>query len=119
MTIKSKMTQKSLKMVEKITGTPLTLGVLLCAIRQSEELSQVDLAKQLGITKQHLCDIEHGRKSVSPKLAATYADKLGYSEEQFIRLALQDIVNRDGLGFEIEVTPKQDKKINVSGWSHA
>lgn len=115
----NKMTQKSLKKLEKITGTPLTLGKLLGAIREAEERSQVDLAEQLGITKQHLCDIEHGRKLVSPKLAATYADKLGYSKEQFIRLALQDTMNRDGLCFEIEVTPKQNKKIDMSGWVHA
>jgi transcriptional regulator with XRE-family HTH domain len=113
MTIKSKMTRKSLKIIEKITGASLTLGALLCAIRKSEDLSQVDLAGQLGITKQHLCDIEHGRKSVSPKLAANYAKKLGYSEEQFVRLALQDIVNRDGLNFEIEVMPK------ISGLAYA
>src|SRR5579871_6940060 len=103
MRIKSKITQKSLKSLEKITKTHLTLGKLLWAIRQSEELSQVEFAEKLGVTKQHLCDIEHNRKSVSPKLAAEYAEKLGYSKEQFIRLSLQEIIDRAGLKVMIEV----------------
>lgn len=110
MSIKSKMTQKTLKSIEKITGTKLTLGKLIWAIRSGDEVSQVDFAEKLSITKQHLCDIEHGRKSVSPKLAARYATILGYSKEQFIRLALQDLVDRDGLNVQVEITSKGRRK---------
>lgn len=110
MTIKSKMTLKSLESIEKITGGSLTLGKFIWAIRQSEESSQLAFAENLGISKQHLCDIEHGRKGVSPKLAAIYADILGYSKEQFIRLSLQDMVDCEGLRYMIEVKPKHGKK---------
>lgn len=106
MTIKSKMTLKSLKQIEKITGAKLTLGKLLWAIRMADELSQTEFAEKLAMSKQHLCDIEHDRKAVSPKLAAMYAEKLGYSKEQFIRLALQDMVDREGLNVMIEVKLK-------------
>lgn len=106
MSIKSKMTRKTLAEVEKITGTKLTLGKLIWAIRQADDVSQVDFANKLDITKQHLCDIEHNRKSISPKLAARYAKILGYSKEQFIRLALQDLVDREGLNVQVEITPK-------------
>jgi transcriptional regulator with XRE-family HTH domain len=104
MSIKSKMTKKSLKDIEKITGTKLTLGKLIWSIRQADDISQVDFANKLKITRQHLCDIEHDRKAVSPKLAAKYALILGYSKEQFIRLALQDLVDRDGLNVRVEVS---------------
>jgi DNA-binding XRE family transcriptional regulator len=97
MTIKSEVTKQTLKNMEKITGCKLTLGKLIWAIRESDEMSQVEFAKKLRISKQHLCDIEHERKSVSPGLAAIYADKLGYLPEQFIQLALQGMVDRDGL----------------------
>lgn len=110
MTIKSKATEKTLKNIEKITGQKLTLGKLIWAIRQSEETSQVDFANRLGMSKQHLCDIEHNRKPISPKLAAKYARILGYPQKQFIRLALQDWVDREGLNVEIEVTLKTRKK---------
>ena len=104
--------------IEKLTGSKLTLGRLLWAIRQSEELSQIDFAHWLKITRQHLCDIEHGRKSVSPKLAATYAERLGYSKEQFIRLSLQDLIDRDGFSFKVELIPTLGKKLSTALHSH-
>lgn len=102
----SRLTRKSLRNLEKLTGGKLTLGKLLCAIRQADEITQVEFAKKLGMSKQQLCDIEHDRKSISPKLASQYATKLGYSQEQFVRLCLQDIVDREGLEVTIEVTAK-------------
>jgi transcriptional regulator with XRE-family HTH domain len=104
MSIKSDITKSTLKEIEKISGTKLSFGRLIWAIRAAEELSQVKFAKKLGIAKQHLCDIEHGRKQVSPKLAAIYAEKLGYSKEQFIRLSLQDMVDRDGLKVVVDIS---------------
>ena len=103
MSTKNEMTQQTLKLIEKITGGKLTLGKLIWAIREGEEMSQVDFAKKLGVSKQYLCDLEHNRKTTSPKLAAEYANKLGYSKEQFIRLSLQDIVDRDGLNISVEI----------------
>jgi len=79
---------------------------LIYAIRESEGKTQVEFAKKLGCSKQHLCDIEHDRKRISPRMAATYAKILGYSQEQFIRLALQDIIDRDGLKMVVEVMPQ-------------
>ncbi|HSW70881.1 MAG TPA: helix-turn-helix transcriptional regulator [Gammaproteobacteria bacterium] len=110
MNIRSKMTEKTLRDIEKITGSKLTLGKLIWAIRQADEVSQVDFAGKLKITKQHLCDIEHERKTVSPHLAAKYAAILGYSKEQFIRLALQDLVDRQGLKFDVAITPRLKRK---------
>lgn len=112
MSIKSKMTEKTLKNIEKLIGTRLTLGKLIWAIRQADDFSQVDFADKLKVSKQQLCDIEHGRKSISPKLAKKYAQILGYSEEQFIRLSLQDLVDREGLNVEVEIKIKGDKKLH-------
>lgn len=106
MSIKSKVTQNTLKAIEKVSGTKLTFGKLIWSIRVSEDESQVEFAEKLGISKQHLCDIEHGRKQVSPKLAAIYAEKLGYSKEQFIRLSLQDMVDREGLKVIVDISYK-------------
>jgi DNA-binding XRE family transcriptional regulator len=104
MSIKSDITKSTLNEIEKISGTKLSLGRLIWAIRFTEELSQVKFAKKLGITKQHLYDIEHGRKQVSLKLAAIYAEKLGYSKEQLIRLSLQDMGDRDGLKVVVDIS---------------
>lgn len=81
----------------------LTLGSFILAIRQGEELSQVKFAKILGVSRQVLCDIERGRRIISPRKAAEYADLLGYSKKPFIRLCLQDMLDRDHLGLVAEI----------------
>jgi transcriptional regulator with XRE-family HTH domain len=95
--------KEALDYLESLIGKRPTLGDYLLAIRQGEELSQVAFAKQLGISRQNLCDIEHNRRSISPKMAAQFADKLGYSNKQFVRLCLQDLLNRDGLCLSVDI----------------
>ncbi len=116
---KNKVTQKTLMSIEKITGEKLTLGKLLWAIRESEEVNQVDFAEKLDISKEYLCDLEHNRKTISPKLAAEYAKKLGYSTDQFIRLSLQDMVDREGLNVSVEIIPGHKRKEKGTGYAYA
>ena len=104
---KIEMTQKALEAIEKITKTQLTLGKLIYSIRRCDEMTQIQFAELLKISKSHLCDIEHDRKIVSPKLAAEYAKKLGYDEEQFVRLALQAYIDKAGLKYNIELETKR------------
>jgi|SRR5580704_6799862 transcriptional regulator with XRE-family HTH domain len=92
MTTKTKSAAR--KFMEEVTGGPLTLSGLLYAIRVGEEMSQTEFALRLGVSKSHICDIEKGRKHVSPMRAMKFAKILKYSEEQFVRLALQDIVDQ-------------------------
>ena len=92
-----------MKFSENITGGPLSLGKFLQSIRLGEEMSQVEFAEQLGISKSHLCDIEKGRKLVSPARAAIFAKILKYSSEQFVRLALQDQVEKAGLKLKVKI----------------
>jgi hypothetical protein len=65
----------------------------------------VDVAR-LRISKSHLCDIERRRKAVSPDRASRFALELGYSEEQFVRLALQQMVEAAGLDFQVGLTQR-------------
>ena len=92
----------AMKFLESLVGE-LTFSGLIEAMRQAEEMSQVDFAKKLGISKQHLCDIEKGRKFVSPERAAKFAKILGHSEQSFVALALQDVVNQGGLKLKVSV----------------
>ncbi len=95
----------AMRLMESITGGPLTLAKLLLSIRQGDELSQKEVASRLGISRAHLCDIEKGRKTVSPARAARFARELGYSEAQFVRLALQAMVEEAGLPFRVRLSP--------------
>ena len=99
----TKKKSEAVKFLEKLTGGPLTLARLLHSIRQGEEMTLAEFAKKLGISRQHLCDIEKGRKVVSPERAARFAKILGYSQEQFVALALQALLDEADLDLKVEV----------------
>jgi len=81
----------------------LTFSKFLISWRKSENLSQVEFSEKLGISKANLCDLEKGRKGVSPERAAEIARKLGLPPAGLIQLALQDMLDDLGLDYEVEV----------------
>jgi len=103
MNTKGRQKTKAARLLEELAGGPLTLGRYICSIREGEEMSQVEFAKKLGVSRSHLCDIEKGRKSVSPTKAASIARALGYSEKQFVELALQATMERAGLAYKVKI----------------
>jgi transcriptional regulator with XRE-family HTH domain len=103
------MTIDAKEYLEKTCGK-LTFGRMISSLRKCEELSQTEFAKMLGISKQYLCDIEKGRKGVSPEKAREMAKKLGYSEQYFIQLSLQDQLTQAGIKLEVHLEKPQSKK---------
>lgn len=89
--------------LEKIAGGPLTFGSAIESIRKGQELSQSECAKRFGISKSHLCDVEKGRKVVSPERAARWAKVLGYPESVFVKLAIQAELDAAGLRYKVEI----------------
>jgi transcriptional regulator with XRE-family HTH domain len=79
------------------------MGAALAGLRDLHDLSQADLARRIGMSRQHVCDIEKRRRFVSPAKAAEIARRLGHPEAYFVKLALQDIVNHDGLKYKVNV----------------
>ena len=92
-----------MKLLERLAGGPLTLGGAIESVRKCEELSQDECAKQLGISKSHLCDVEKGRKTVSPERAAKWARILGYPEPVLVRLAIQRELDAAGLKYKVAI----------------
>jgi len=92
-----------MKFLDALTGSSLNLPELLEAIRLSEEMSHTQFAAKLGISRSHLCDIEKNRTSVSLIRAIEFAEILGYSKDQFARLALQTQVNEAGLAYKVSI----------------
>jgi transcriptional regulator with XRE-family HTH domain len=82
-------------------GKPLTLAMVLWSIRMCDEMSQVDFAEKLGISRAHLCDIEKGRAFLSAERAARFADILNHSRVHFVQMALQEELDRHNLGILI------------------
>lgn len=91
----------AMKLLEKLAGGPLTLGRALASVRKSEGLSQDECARKLGVSKSHLCDVEKGRKTVSPERAAKWARVLGYPESVLVRLAIQGTLDAAGLKYTV------------------
>jgi len=67
-------------------------------------MTQAAFAAQLGVTKQHLSDIERDRRGVSIERAAAWAKTLGYHAGQFVEMALQAQVRTARLPFAVWVS---------------
>lgn len=91
------------KFLESLMGGPLSLGGAISALRETEGESLAIFSARLEVSRTHLSDIEHGRRSVSPERAARFASALGQSQTQFVRLALQDQIRNAGLNLRVDV----------------
>ena len=101
--MRTKTKSDTMKYLQRVAGRPLTLGGFIESIRLGEEMSQTAIARKLGISPSHLCDIEKGRKVVGPKRAARFAKMLGRSPEQFVRLSLQELIDEAGLKMRVSI----------------
>jgi transcriptional regulator with XRE-family HTH domain len=98
MTTKKKISAKIV--ISKLMG-PVTFGEMLSSYRESREMSQIQMSKELDISKQDLCNIEKGRKIVSVVRAASFAKALGMPVKTFAKYALQDQLLRAGISGEV------------------
>ena len=78
-----------------------SLGEFLKAHRMGEEMSQVEFAEFLGISKQRLCDLEHDRTNVSIQLCTKLADILELPPEWLVKLSLQHQIDKEGLKLKV------------------
>ena len=79
----------------------LGLALFLKSHRLGEELTQAQMARFLGISKQRVSDIENARSNVSIKLCQKFAKKLGFPAEWLVKLALQDQINKAKLNLKV------------------
>lgn len=95
-------TRRLIPFLEKRLG-PFTFGMYMRANRTLKDMSQVQMAKFLGISKSQLCDIEKERQFVSPALAAKIAKKCGMPVSMAVQTCLNDQLRRAGLKFSVEI----------------
>jgi transcriptional regulator with XRE-family HTH domain len=81
----------------------MTVGMFLSSFRESEGLSQSEYAKKLGLSRANLCDLEKGRKLISPERAVKLAKKIGVPERVLIQLAIQDLLSAARLKYTVEL----------------
>lgn len=83
---------------------PMTVGLFIRAMRDVQGVSQLDLSKKLKISKAHLCDIERGRRFISPDRAAKFAKIIKVPESTLVQLALQDLLREAKLNYSVKLT---------------
>ena len=81
----------------------MTFGGLVHSLRVSDEISQVVLAKKIGVSKQFLSDVEHNRKDIGISFAKKIAEALDYSIEPLIELLIRDQLRRQQLNYIVEL----------------
>jgi plasmid maintenance system antidote protein VapI len=99
---RSKGSVDAYELLESLYG-PVTLGGMLWSLRACDEISQTEFARRLGVSRSHLCDVEKGRKVVSPERAAAWAKILGFPPTVFVKLALQEQLDRAGVKMSVRV----------------
>jgi len=95
-----------LKNLRKDRGN-VTFAKLLHSYRESEGLSQVELATKLGLSKGNICDFEKGRKIPSPAKAEAMAINLGDLPAYWVEVTIQDLLAQDELDYFVTVIPKK------------
>lgn len=103
MTIKHKK-RYSKKDLVRIIGKRTVSGFLR-SWRLGQELSQAEFARKIGMSRANLCDIEMGRKGVSPAKAAEIAKVIGYSINILVEMAVEEQLAACGLKYKVELTP--------------
>lgn len=95
--------KRALSILEPDLG-PVTFGLFMRVARTSLNLTQVEMARKLKISKSTLCDIEKGRQLVSPELAAKIAKKAGFPVIVAVKACLQDQLKKAKLNLTVELT---------------
>jgi transcriptional regulator with XRE-family HTH domain len=102
------MTTRSSQTVNALAATndiwdAMTFGGLIRSLRLSDEITQVELAKKIGVSKQFLSDVEHNRKDVGISFAKKISDALGYSIEPLLELLIRDQLRSQHLNYVVEL----------------
>ena len=92
----------ALATLEKLNG-PLTFERLIESIRVTDGYTYASLGKKLGVSRAFVCDVAKGRRAIGIDRAAAWADALGYSPAQFVRLAIQAELDAAKLKFRVSV----------------
>jgi len=102
MTIKKNESVNALKATQDIWNT-MSFGSLVRSLRKSDELSQTELSKKLGVSNNFLSDVENDRKDIGIPFAKKVADALGYSIEPLIELLIRDQLRKHNLNYIVEL----------------
>ncbi len=95
------MSTNTMKFLKKITKEELNFANMISSLRIADEVSQVELADMIGISKGIMCDIEKGRRLPTIEQAKNMAEALGYPVQGFIAILFQDQLKKVNLNLTV------------------
>jgi transcriptional regulator with XRE-family HTH domain len=102
MTIEKSKIKFGLKELQNLRGA-MTFARLLTSYRTAVDLTQVELAKKLKLSKANLCDLEKGRKIPSPARAEEIAKALKELPQYWVEVAVQDMLTSQKLKYVVKL----------------
>ncbi len=84
-----------------------TFGELVRHMREADNISQSELASRVGVSRQFLNAIEHEKRIGNIDFAIKVAKGIGYSEDLFIEVCLNDMLKRCGVRKIVELKLKK------------
>jgi transcriptional regulator with XRE-family HTH domain len=82
-----------------------TLGSMVRSLRMCDEVSQTELAKKIGCSRQFLNAVEHNRKSVGIPFVRKLSEALDYPVEPFLELLMTEQLNKEGMALSVTIKP--------------
>jgi transcriptional regulator with XRE-family HTH domain len=82
-----------------------TVGEFIHTWRTTEEMTLKEFGRMIGLSIANLCDIEKGRKGVSPEKAEQIAQALGVPPALLVRLSIEEGLRAAGLKYKVEIKP--------------
>ena len=75
----------------------LTFAEFLTDISESDDISQTELSRRLGKSRQFIQAIETGKTNVSLEMAKRIAEALGHFPEPFVEILVNEMVRKIGI----------------------
>lgn len=83
-----------------------SFGDFVRDIRECDEVSQTDLAKRMHVSRQFVHAIEKNRANISLDMAIKISRALGYPDESFIEVFLNDMLRKSGIKKVVHIESK-------------
>lgn len=74
-----------------------SFGTFVRDIRESDEISQTELARRMSVSRQFINAVEKDKANVSLEMAMKIARALGYPYEAFVEILLNDMLRKSGI----------------------
>ncbi|MEZ4740859.1 MAG: helix-turn-helix transcriptional regulator [Bdellovibrionota bacterium] len=97
--------QRAGKVLKDLKIQP-SFGETIRSLRECDEITQVELARQIGVSRQFLSDVEKDRKVVGVEFAKKLSDAMGYPIETFLQPLINSQLERAGIKCHVEIASK-------------